>query len=255
MKSNFLEKYGMIDENLPLHVAIIMDGNGRWAKKRFMNRIKGHEKGTEIVRNIVTLSSEIGIKVLTLYAFSTENWDRPRSEVTALMRLLKRFISSERDLLKKKGIRLRVLGQKYRLPDDVNRELDITLDETKHNQDMVLNLALSYGGREEIVQAVKKIALGVQEKKILPEAITESLISQHLYTSGLPDPDLIIRTSGEMRLSNFLLWQAGYAEIFFTDTLWPDFTEKEFIEILKNYQNRDRRFGKVVCTSNDGSPQ
>ena len=150
MKSNFLEKYGMTDENLPLHVAIIMDGNGRWAKKRFMNRIKGHEKGSEIVRTIVTTSREAGIKVLTLYAFSTENWDRPRPEVTALMGLLKRFISSERDLLKKKGIRLMVLGQKYRLPDDVNRELDITLDETKHNQNMVLNLALSYGGGKRL---------------------------------------------------------------------------------------------------------
>lgn len=254
MKSDLFAGYGINDRKLPLHVGIIMDGNGRWAKKRLMNRVKGHERGSQVVRNIVTLCREIGIQVLTLYAFSTENWERPKAEVNALMSLLKKFISSERELLKTKGICLGVLGQKYRLPDDVNRELDITLKETAHNRDMILNLALSYGGREEIVQAVRKIAFNVLNGELSPDRITESLISKTLYTGNLPDPDLIIRTSGEMRLSNFLLWQAGYAEIFFTDTLWPDFTEQEFIDIIKNYQKRDRRFGKVVCTSNDGLP-
>ncbi len=238
---------------LPSHVAIIMDGNGRWAKKRLMNRVKGHEKGSDTVRSIVTASREIGIKCLTLYAFSTENWARSESEVKALMGLLKKFIVAEREDLQKNNIRLTVIGQKHRLPGDVRQELDATLELTLGNDGMQLNLALSYGSREEITRAVQKISAKIAAKDLSPDDITEDLVNAHLYTSGMPDPDLIIRTSGEYRLSNFLLWQAAYSEIFVTDTLWPDFTRDEFVEILKNYQTRDRRFGKVSCnTSNDG---
>ncbi len=240
---------------MPRHVAIIMDGNGRWAKKRLKNRVTGHAKGSETVRSIVTICRELGIGVLTLYAFSTENWARPKSEVTALMVLLKKFIKSERELLHDKGIRLGVIGQKHRLPSDVLKELDTTMTYTAQNRKMRLNLALSYGGREEIIQAVKKIARKVKQGKIACEKISEAMITAHLYTGKQPDPDMIIRTGGEMRLSNFLLWQAGYAEMFFTETLWPDFTEQEFADMVKAYQHRDRRFGKIICSLNDGSPQ
>ncbi|MBF0228699.1 MAG: isoprenyl transferase [Desulfamplus sp.] len=245
--------YGIDPLKLPRHVAIIMDGNGRWAKKRLMNRVIGHEKGSETVRSIVTLCRELRIAVLTLYAFSTENWARPKAEVEALMGLLKSFIISERDSLQKQGIRLEMIGQKNKLPLDVRQELDITMSHTAQNSKMCLNLALSYGSREEIVNAVRKIASKVKKGKLSYETITEDVIAQHLYTNKLPDPDMVIRTSGEMRLSNFLLWQSGYSEFFFTQTLWPDFTEQEFVEMVKDYQNRDRRFGKVVCSSNDCS--
>jgi undecaprenyl diphosphate synthase len=230
---------------LPVHMAIIMDGNGRWARKRLMNRIKGHEHGSRAVREVVTASREIGIRFLTLYAFSTENWQRPESEVKALMSLLKKFLADERDELHKKDIRLNIIGQKNKLPPDILYELDKTLEITQDNKAMTLSIALSYGAREELTQAVQNILLKVESKELKPEAITESLISEHLYTNDMPDPDLIIRTSGECRLSNFLLWQAAYSELYFTDTLWPDFTKEEFIHILKNFQTRDRRFGKV----------
>ncbi|MBF0231547.1 MAG: isoprenyl transferase [Desulfamplus sp.] len=248
-------KYGIDPSLLPRHVAIIMDGNGRWAKKRLMNRVVGHEKGSEAVRVIVTICREIGIEVLTLYAFSTENWARPKAEVAALMALLKKFIVLELDSLHKKGIRLEIIGQKQKLPEDVRVVLDGAIAHTSRNRKMCLNLALSYGGREEIVHAVRKIASKVKKGKLSSAKITEEVISQHLYTRKLPDPDMVIRTSGEMRLSNFLLWQSGYAEFFFTGTLWPDFTEQEFLEMVKDYQSRNRRFGKVVCSSNDGSQQ
>ncbi|MBF0202736.1 MAG: isoprenyl transferase [Desulfamplus sp.] len=236
---------------LPKHVAIIMDGNGRWAKKKLMNRVIGHEKGSETVRSIVTSCRKLGVEVLTLYAFSTENWARPKAEVAALMLLLKKFVISERDALHQQGIRLEVIGQKQKLPEDVRQELDASMSYTSRNRKMCLNLALSYGGREEIAHAVRKIASKVKKGKLAPDKITEEIIAQHLYTRKLPDPDMLIRTGGEMRLSNFLLWQACYAEFFFTETLWPDFTEQEFLEMVKEYQNRDRRFGKVVCSSND----
>lgn len=253
MKSNSNQDVTLNLKKLPFHVAIIMDGNGRWARKKLMNRVTGHRQGSQTVRSIVTAGREIGIKVLTLYAFSTENWARPKSEVKALMMLLKEFIISERESLLKNNIRLNVIGQKHRLPLDVQEEVDTTISLTKDNHEMVLNLALSYGSREEIATALKKIAQKVASKELDPEDITEALISDHLYTRQLPDPDLIIRTSGEYRLSNFLLWQAAYSEIYISDTLWPDFSKGEFIEILKNFQERDRRFGKVACnTSNDG---
>ncbi len=246
---------GLNPDKLPAHVAIIMDGNGRWAKKKLMNRVKGHEKGSETVRSIVTLSRKIGIRILTLYAFSTENWARPKIEVAALMNLLKRFLVSERDTLKKNEISLNIIGQKDRLPEDVMKELDITMEQTRNNEKMVLNLALSYGGREEITRAAKQIAKKAAEKIIDWESITEETLSDHLYTKDMPDPDVLIRTSGEMRLSNFMLWQMAYAEIFITETLWPDFSEQEFINIIRDYQSRERRFGKLPCYSSDGSQQ
>ena len=253
MKFNSTQDVPLNSETLPFHVAIIMDGNGRWAKKRLMNRVKGHEQGTQTVRSIVTAARELGIGILTLYAFSTENWARPKLEVKALMMLLKKFIISEREEFLKNQIRVNIIGQKHKLPLDVQKEVDITLALTENNDKMVLNLALSYGSREEITTAVKQIAKKIESKELNPEDITQDLISNHLYTKTMPDPDFIIRTSGEYRLSNFMLWQAAYTEIYICDTLWPDFSRDEFIEILKNYQKRDRRFGKVSCsTSNDG---
>ncbi|MBW2490694.1 MAG: isoprenyl transferase [Deltaproteobacteria bacterium] len=231
--------------NLPLHVAIIMDGNGRWAKKRLLSRIKGHEKGSEAVRTIVRACREIGIHILTLYAFSTENWQRPQTEISALMALLKKFLKSEQKELLDNNIRLNTLGQTERLPEDVRHELEKSKMLTKENTGLILNLALSYGGRDEIVKAVKEIAKKAIEGRIDPDSITPDFVSKHLYTGKMPDPDLLIRTSGEMRISNFMLWQLAYTEICITDTLWPDFGKDEFIRILKNYQQRERRFGKV----------
>jgi undecaprenyl diphosphate synthase len=232
-------------QNLPFHVAIIMDGNGRWAKKRLLNRIRGHEKGSETVRAIVRAGREIGIRILTLYAFSTENWQRPQTEISALMTLLKKFLISERKEMLDNNIRLNTIGQTERLPEDVQQELQKIMMLTRGNDGLILNLALSYGGRDEIVRAVKEITLEAIDGRVDPDSITPDLISKHLYTGEMPDPDLLIRTSGEMRISNFLLWQLAYTEICITETLWPDFGKDEFIQILKNYQQRDRRFGKV----------
>lgn len=230
---------------LPRHVAIIMDGNGRWAKKRLLNRVKGHEKGAETVRTIVRTCRELPIPVLTLYAFSTENWQRPKSEVTALMHLLKTFLENEKADMIKNNIRLTVIGQPERLPDDVRDKLQEVTSATADNSGLQLNLALSYGGRTEITQMVQTISTKVAEGKLPPEDIDETTISDHLYTRKLPDPDILIRTSGEMRISNFLLWQIAYTEIFVTNTLWPDFSKEEFLGIIQQYQKRDRRFGKV----------
>lgn len=253
LKSDAKKEVTLKPESIPSHVAIIMDGNGRWAKKKLMNRVKGHEQGSKTVRSIVTAARELNIGILTLYAFSTENWARPKLEVKALMMLLKRFVVSERKELLKNDIRLNIIGQKDKLPLDVQKEINATVELTKNNDKMVLNLALSYGSREEITTGVKKIAEKIRSGDLDPDSITPDLISDHLYTKTMPDPDLIIRTSGEFRLSNFMLWQAAYSEIYISHTLWPDFSEHEFIEILKNYQERDRRFGKVACsTSNDG---
>ena len=230
---------------LPSHVAIIMDGNGRWAKKRLLNRIKGHEKGAEAVRTIVRACREIRIPNLTLYAFSTENWQRPQSEIVALMTLLKNFLESEQKEMLDNNIRLNAIGQTERLPQDVQHTLHKVMTVTRKNDGMLLNLALSYGGRAEIVKMVKEIAIKVKNSNIEPDSITPELISEHLYTNEIPDPDLLVRTSGEMRISNFLLWQIAYTEIYVTDTLWPDFTKDEFVRILIDYQQRKRRFGKV----------
>ena len=230
-------------DQLPQHIAIIMDGNGRWAKKRSLNRIKGHREGAESVRDIVRACREIGIAVLTLYAFSTENWRRPEKEVSALMKLLKGFLKSELSEMMENDIRLNALGQIERFPQDVLAVLEGVMDKTRKNRGMVLNLALSYGGRNEIVTASRRIATEVREGRLQPEEITEKLFANYLYTKGMPEPDLLIRTSGEMRISNFLLWQIAYAEIYVTHTLWPDFRRKELYEILKDFQHRERRFG------------
>ena len=230
-------------KNLPRHVAIIMDGNGRWAKEKNLPRVEGHRRGSEVVRKIVEVSREAGIKVLTLYAFSEENWNRPKDEVQALMGLLAEFLQSELPKMMDERIRLCAIGRFSQLPDIVRRVLLETVALTKDNGGMILNLALSYSGRGEIVDAAKEIAAQVAEKRVTSEEIDEDMIARHLYTKNLPDPDLLIRTSGEMRISNFLLFQAAYTELFFTQTLWPDFTEEEFLSALKNYSSRERRYG------------
>ncbi|MBC2709914.1 MAG: isoprenyl transferase [Desulfosarcina sp.] len=235
-------------DRMPKHVAIIMDGNGRWAKKRLLNRIKGHEKGAEAVRIIVRTARKLNIAALTLYAFSTENWQRPQLEISGLMLLLRRFLKSERQTLIENEIRLNTIGQIDRLPKEVRENLEAVMAATANNKKMVLNLALSYGARAEIVDMVKQIAFAAQKGAIDPAAVTPEMVADHLYTRGIPDPDLLIRTSGEMRISNFLLWQIAYSEIFFTPTLWPDFGEDEFVQILENYQNRERRYGAVTST-------
>ncbi len=222
-----------------------MDGNGRWAKKRMLNRIKGHEKGADIVRMVVRTSRELGISTLTLYAFSTENWQRPETEIKVLMLLLKRFLKSEKDEMLENNIRLNAIGEIERLPGDVRNILQETREVTKNNSGLLLNLALSYGGRSEIVRMVRHLSKAAAAGQIRPDSITEETVSAHLYTRNMTDPDLLIRTSGEMRISNFLLWQIAYSEIYITDTLWPDFNRTEYLQILQDYQGRDRRFGKV----------
>lgn len=230
---------------IPRHVAIIMDGNGRWAQKRLLNRVKGHEKGAETVRTIVRTCRKLGVGFLTLYAFSTENWQRPTSEIKALMSLLKRFLINEEKELKDNNIRLNVIGQPHRLRDDVQAAINQVKASTAANDGLVLNLALSYGGRTEITEMVQAIAAKAAAGSIHPDNINEAMVADHLYTRDMPDPDIMIRTSGEMRISNFLLWQLAYAELFITPTLWPDFTPEEFLSILHTFQNRDRRYGKV----------
>jgi undecaprenyl diphosphate synthase len=230
---------------MPKHVAVIMDGNGRWAKKRLLNRIKGHEKGAEAVRTTVRTARKLDIGVLTLYAFSTENWQRPQPEISGLMLLLRRFLESERQSLIDNEIRLNAIGQIGRLPEAVRDDLEAVMTVTAGNRKMVLNLALSYGARSEIVDMVRQIAAKARAGDVDPQSVTAEMVSDHLTTRGMPDPDLLIRTSGERRISNFLLWQIAYAELFFTPTLWPDFGEDEFVRILKDYQHRERRFGSV----------
>jgi undecaprenyl diphosphate synthase len=222
-----------------------MDGNGRWAKKRLLNRIKGHEKGADTVRTIVRTCRQIGIPNLTLYAFSTENWQRPQTEIQALMTLLIKFLDSELKEMMDNNIRLDAIGQVERLPERVQKALHKTMDTTRKNDGMRLILALSYGSRAEIVRMVREIAQKASTGEVQPDAVSAELVSQYLYTRDIPDPDLLIRTSGEMRISNFLLWQIAYAEIFVTDTLWPDFDKEEFVNILKAYQGRERRYGRI----------
>ena len=227
------------------HADVIMDGNGRWAKKRMLNRVKGHERGADTVRTVVRASRELGISFLTLYAFSTENWQRPETEVNALMMLLKRFLKSESQEMLENNIRLNAIGEIEKLPGSVSTLLEKTMQATQNNTGMVLNLALSYGARPEIVRMVRRLSAAVAAGDLFVENIDEEMVSAHLYTRNIPDPDLLIRTSGEMRISNFLLWQIAYSELYITKTLWPDFSRDEYIDILKAYQGRDRRFGKV----------
>ncbi len=230
-------------EKLPHHIAIIMDGNGRWAKKKLLNRISGHIKGVNPVREVVTACRELGIKVLTLYAFSIENWKRPAEEVRALMELLKEYLQKECPEMVRNDIRLNAIGRIEDLPPDVQTILDETRKKTQHCHGMILNLALSYGGRSEILHAVQGIVSDLHAGKVKPEEITIQRFSHYLWTRGIPDPDLLIRTSGEFRISNFLLWQIAYTELYVTDTLWPDFDREELFKAIRDYQSRERRFG------------
>ena len=232
-------------ENLPSHIAIIMDGNGRWAKEKGFMRIFGHENGTKSVRTTVESCAELGVKHLTLYAFSTENWNRPKLEVKTLMQLLISSLKKEIKTLQENNIQLNAIGDLKTLPEKVYKELLHVIDETKENSRMTLTLALSYGSRDELINAMKLISDKVKNNIISVENIDETLINQHLYTQNLPDVDLLIRTSGEKRISNFLLWQIAYAELYFTDVFWPDFTNENLYEAIINYQKRERRFGKT----------
>jgi len=232
-------------EKLPKHVAIIMDGNGRWAKQKGLIRTIGHEKGSTAVREVVEASAEIGIENLTLYAFSTENWKRPKFEVDTLMKLLVSSLKKEIQKLHDNNIKLNAIGNLKLLPKKVLAELTDVIERTKNNSRMTLTLALSYGSREEIVNAMKEIGEKVKNNIISHEKIDETIINEHLYTRNLPDVDLLIRTSGEQRISNFLLWQIAYAELYFTEVLWPDFSKEELYVALHSYQNRERRFGKT----------
>ena len=237
------KKKQLIPELLPRHVAIIMDGNGRWAEKKRLDRIKGHQKGLEAVRKVVEVCGELGIKVLTLYAFSKENWLRPREEVNELMRLLNEYLIKEGKTLVEKNIRLRPIGDLEDLPKGVYRALMRTVEMTEGNTGLILNLALSYSGRWEIIQGIRKAIQELKSGGLKEEDLTPDVFSRFLSTEGLPDPDLLIRTSGEQRISNFFLWQIAYTELYFTKTLWPDFGEEEFIDALLDYQSRERRFG------------
>ncbi|HPD25311.1 MAG TPA: isoprenyl transferase [Candidatus Marinimicrobia bacterium] len=235
----------MSQEVLPRHIAIIMDGNGRWAKQRGLPRVAGHNEGINSVREVTRECGSLGIKVLTLYTFSVENWSRPKSEVSALMTLLLHTIRNEIDELHKNNVRLTLIGHLTDLPDDPLKGLMEGVEKTSQNTGLNLNLALSYGGRVEILDATRAIAKDVLEGRIDLDDIDEKLFSDYLYTRGMPDPDLLIRTSGELRLSNFLLWQMAYTEIYVTETLWPDFRYKELLLAIREYQKRERRFGKT----------
>jgi undecaprenyl diphosphate synthase len=231
--------------SLPKHVAIIMDGNGRWAKQRNLPRVEGHRRGADSAREIIRTSGELGIKYLTLYAFSVENWNRPKDEVDALMKYLIHYLKTETPELNKNNVRLEVIGQIWRLPEKVQDHLKKSIHTLSRNSGLTLVMALSYGSRTEIVDAVRRIAGEVKKGKLEPADITEEVISQHLWTRNFPDPDLLIRTSGEMRVSNFLLWQISYSELLITPTLWPDFRKPQLFEALEEYARRHRRFGGV----------
>lgn len=230
---------------LPVHVAMIMDGNGRWAKERSLPRVEGHRNGVESVRAVVRAAGEVGIKYLTLYAFSVENWTRPKDEVDTLMKYLARFLKGEIGELNRNNVRLEVIGQIYRLPEYVQEQLAKTRQALSKNNGLTLILALSYGGRQEIVDAVRSIAGEVKQGRLDPAEINEQVMAQHLYSHQYPDPDLLIRTSGEMRVSNFMLWQISYTELVVTPTLWPDFRKADFFAALEEYTRRHRRFGAL----------
>jgi len=232
-------------EFLPKHVAIIMDGNGRWAKKQGFKRVLGHKKGVDAVRQTLEAATELGIEVLTLFAFSTENWNRPKFEVDTLMNLLVSSLKKEIKTFQKNNVKLQTIGNIDKLPKKAQKELKETIEITKNNNKIILNLALNYGAREEIVNATKSISKKIVNNDLKIEEIDENIINSHLYTFNLPNVDFLIRTSGEKRISNFLLWQIAYAELYFTNVLWPDFNKEEFYEAILNYQSRERRFGKT----------
>jgi len=240
---NYKDKLNL--NKLPQHIAIIMDGNGRWAKQKGFLRASGHKEGTKAVRDVVEGCAEIGVKNLTLYAFSTENWNRPKLEVDTLMKLLVSSLKKEIKTLKDNNIKLNCVGNISSLPNKARKELMDVIEKTSGNKRMTLTLALSYGSREEITQCIKEIATKVKAGELSEDAIDESLINEHLYTRNLPYVDLLIRTSGEQRISNFLLWQIAYAELYFTKILWPDYRRGDLFEAIYNYQNRERRFGKT----------
>lgn len=238
-----IEDLKLNSASLPSHIAIIMDGNGRWAKKRAMPRIAGHKEGMETVRKITRIADDIGIQVLTLYAFSTENWKRPAKEVNFLMSLPEMFLNSFLPEVMERNIKIQMIGEMEGLPEYTKRALNSALEKTKNNTGLILNFAMNYGSRHEIVKAVQNIMTDVKNGTVQIESIDESTINQYLMTSNLPEPDLLIRTSGEVRLSNFMLWQLAYTELWFTDTLWPDFGESDLVEAISVYQHRNRRFG------------
>lgn len=235
----------LIRERLPRHVAVIMDGNGRWAKQRGLPRIMGHRRGVDALKDILRCCKDWGIQALTAYAFSTENWGRPIEEVDFLMTLFERVLRQELREMKEENVQIRFVGNLSALPRSLQSEIERSMDETRHNTGIQFSVATNYGGRQEIVQACRAIAMQVQQGALQPDEIDEAVFERHLYTTGVCDPDLLIRTSGEMRVSNFLLWQVAYSELYITDTLWPDFDRAEFHRALGNYQSRDRRFGKV----------
>ncbi len=232
-------------KSVPRHVAVIMDGNGRWAELRHKRRIEGHRAGTASVKEIVETAARVGLQVLTLYAFSVENWKRPKSEVSALMGLLRRYIDAELQTLVKSNVRLQVIGRQHELAPDVQEGLRKAMAKTRSCNGLLLNVALNYGGRTEIVDAVRRLLTDAAIGGRAPETIDETTFGSYLYTAGVPDPDLLVRTSGEMRVSNFLLWQIAYAEIWVTDVLWPDFRRRHFLQALIDYQKRERRYGGI----------
>ncbi|NQU27723.1 MAG: isoprenyl transferase [Candidatus Marinimicrobia bacterium] len=231
--------------NMPVHIAIVMDGNGRWAKKRFLPRVAGHREGINSVREITRVCGEIDIKHLTLYTFSTENWSRPKTEVTAIMQLLVNTIRAEVENLHRNNVRLTVIGQIEDLASDAQKGMLDGVKITENNTGLNLNLALSYGSRQELTIAIRRLAAQVKEGQLQPEDINQDLISNNLYTAHMPDPDMFIRTGGDFRFSNFLLWQMAYTEVFLTATFWPDFRERELLEVISEYQKRERRFGMI----------
>lgn len=233
-------------DNMPRHIAIIMDGNGRWAKQRKLPRTMGHKAGVETIRRVIKETHILGIKYLTLYAFSTENWKRPKDEVSALMKLLVEYLRSELQELNKNGVVIKILGDINMLPKDAQSEVKEAIEITKNNTGVVLNIAFNYGGRDEIIRAVKLVSNDVKSGKLSIEDIDEKTLEKYLYTNGTPDPDLIIRPSGEQRISNFLLWQCAYSEFWYSNVCWPDFKEEHLHEAIYDYQHRDRRYGGVV---------
>ena len=228
---------------LPRHVAIIMDGNGRWARRRLLPRIEGHRQGAKSVRRAIEFCGDTGIKILTLYAFSTENWQRPKREVSGLMRLLSEFIDSELDELHENDVKLSTIGDLDRIPAAMEAKIKAAKSRTADNKSLILNIALSYGGRQDIVRAAKGLARALKSGTVDEDSVTEEVFGRYLYTAGLPDPDLLIRTGGELRISNFLLWQTAYTELYFTPVLWPDFGKEDFLRAIEEYRSRQRRFG------------
>ncbi|MCF7913071.1 MAG: isoprenyl transferase [Candidatus Cloacimonetes bacterium] len=245
MENDYKSLIAKIDKTkMPTHIAIIMDGNGRWANKHGLKRINGHKAGVKVVREIVETAREAGLKYLTVYAFSTENWGRSKIEVNYLLKLILDSLINEIDDLVENGVNIRFIGTEEHLPPGYDVKVEENCRRSWHNSELYLNVAMNYGGRRELVEAIQSIANKTKQGILQPEEITEQVISDHLYTAGMPDPDLVIRTSGEIRLSNYLIWQSTYSEFWFTDTLWPEFTRAEFIQSILDYQERKRRFGK-----------